>query len=217
MKQLLAVIGSALVLVSIPQPAGAQDTREAQGTVTAVTPTSISIQVKDQVMTFNVDQKTQVTARGASTQTRAAQAEGRKGPDLPTIVKVGQGVEIRYHQEGMHAASIRVLPGPVEGSMSEKQETAPRRTMNGTVTALTGTSLTAKTKEGEVTFAIDQKTEVIGKGIGTAGRKKTEAGEKTVLADFVAVGDDVRIVYHEMGAVKHAAEVHVTRKGTIKK
>lgn len=217
MKQLLAVIGSALVLVSIPHPTGAQDTKEAQGTVSAVSPTSISIKVKDQVMTFNVDEKTQVTARGASTQTRAAQAEGRKGPDLPTLVKVGQGVEIRYHEQGMHAASIRVLPGPVAGSVSEKQETAPRRTMNGTVTALTGTSLTAKTKEGEVTFAIDQKTEVIGKGIGTAGRKKSEAGEKTILTDFVAVGDDVRVVYHETGAVKHAAEVHVTRKGTIKK
>lgn len=217
MKQLLAVIGSALVLVSIPNPAGAQDTKEARGTVTALTPTSITIQVKDQVMTFNVDQKTQVTARGASTQTRAAQAEGRKGPDLPTLVKVGQGVEIRYHEAGMHAASIRVLPGPVEGSMSEKQESAPKRTMNGTVTALTGKSLTMKTKDGEVTFAIDQKTQVIGQGVGTAGRKKTEAGEKTVLADFVAVGDDVRILYHDMGDVKHATEVNITRKGTIRK
>jgi hypothetical protein len=219
MKRLLTIIGSALVLVSIPHPTGAQDTREAQGTVSAVTPTSISIKVKDQVMTFNVDEKTQVTARGASTQTRAAQAEGRKGPDLPSLVKVGEGVEIRYHEQGMHAASIRVLPGPVEGSISEKQETetAPKRTLNGTVSALTGTSLTVKTKDGDVTFAIDQKTQVIGKGLGTAGRKKTEAGEKPVLADFVAVGDDVRVVYHEMGDVKHASEVNVTRKGTIVK
>lgn len=217
MKQLLAVIGSALVLVSIPHAAGAQGTREAQGTVSAVTPTSISIKVKDQVMTFTVDQKTQVIARGGSTQTRAAQAEGRKGPDLPTLVKVGQGVEIQYHEEGMHAAIIRVLPGPVEGSMSQKQESAPKRTMNGTVTTITGKSLTMKTRDGEVTFAIDQKTQVIGQGVGTAGRKKTEAGEKTVLTDFVAVGDDVRIVYHEMGDMKHASEVNITRKGTIKK
>ena len=217
MKQLLTVIGSALLLVSIPHPAGAQDPRQAQGTVTAVSPTSLSIKVKDQVMTFTIDDKTQVVAPGASTQTRAAQREGRKSPDLPSLVKVGQGVEVQYTEQGMLAARIRVLPTAVEGSVSEKQETAPTQTMNGTVSALTGKSLTVKTRDGDVTFAIDQKTQVIGQGVGTAGRKMAEAGEKTVLASFVAVGDDVRIAYQETGGVKHASEVHVTRKGTIKK
>jgi len=218
MKPLLAVVMGCALFASVPPSVEAQDTREARGTVTAVTPASLSIKVKDQVMTFKVDEKTQVTARGASTQTRAAEAEGRKGPDLPSIVKVGQGVEVRYHEQGMHAASIRVLPGPVEGSVSEAEQKQPeRQTMNGTVTAVTGTSLAVKTSAGEMTFVIDKGTDVIGAGLGTAAAKKKEAGEVTVITDFVAVGDSVRVHYREMGDMKHASEVHVTRKGTVKK
>lgn len=217
MRKLLTVIGCALLVVAGPQRADAQDTKVAKGTITAVTASSLSIKVQDKVMTFTVDEKTDVIARGASTQTQAARAEGRKGAALPSLVKVGQGVEVRYQEAGMRAEDIRVLPGPVEGSVSEKQDRPERQTVNGTVSAVTGKSLTVKTRDGDVMFVIDRETDVIGQGIGTAAQKKKEAGEATVITDFVAVGDDVRVVYHAMGDMKHAAEVHVTRKGTIKR
>lgn len=214
MKKLLFIVGCALLVVSVPQRVVAQETKTAKGTVSAITPTSLSIKVQDQVMTFTVDEKTDVVARGASTQTRAAQAEGRKGPALTELLKVGQGVEVRYHEQGMHAASIRLLSGPVEGAV-EKEEPG-RKTVNGTVAAVTNASMSVKTSAGEMAFVIDQKTDVVGKGLGTAAQKKKEAGETAVITDFVAVGDSVRVVYHEMGDTKHAAEVHVTRKGSIK-
>jgi hypothetical protein len=222
MKRLLTTIVCALVVASFPQFVGAQETKTAQGTVTAVSGSSITIKVKDREMTFAVDDKTEFTARGASTKTRAAKAEGKSGPLLTDIVKVGQGVEVRYHEQGMHAASIRVLAGPTVGRTSEEGKQsgtgkAGAQTATGTVSAVTGTSLTIKGTAGEMTFVITDKTKAVGPGIGTAARKKEEAGEKTVITDFVATGDTVQVRYRDEAGTKTASEVRVTKKGAVKK
>ncbi|HSC28300.1 MAG TPA: hypothetical protein VLD67_13560, partial [Vicinamibacterales bacterium] len=120
------------------------------------------------------------------------------------------------HETGMHLASILVLAGPVDEAVPEKQETVDRRTVQGTVSAVTGKSLTVKTTDGDVVFAINEKTQVVGRGVGTAGRRIEEVGGKTVITDFVAVRDTVRVVYYEKDGTKQALDVNIIAKGSIK-
>jgi hypothetical protein len=90
-------------------------------------------------------------------------------------------------------------------------------TASGTVTAVTGSSLTVKTSKEDLTLTIDEKTKITASGGSTKTREKKAAGEKTVITDFVGEGDQVRVSYHDMGANKHAASVTVTRKAPGKK
>ena len=110
----------------------------------------------------------------------------------------------------MHAASIRVLPGvppppPPAGSQA--------MSATGVVTAVTGTSVTVKLKTGESTFTINEKTKVIGTGMGTKAQEMKQAGEKPSITTFVATGDTVAVRYTEAGGAKTASEVRVTMKG----
>jgi hypothetical protein len=77
---------------------------------------------------------------------------------------------------------------------------------------VTGTSLTVKSSSGELTFAVDDKTSIIGTGVGTKSREMKTAGKKTVITDFIGVGDTVDVSYHEMEGAKHAAQVRLRRK-----
>ena len=43
-------------------------------------------------------------------------------------------------------------------------------TATGVVSAVTGNSLTVKEKTGDATFTVDNKTVVLGTGLGTAGK-----------------------------------------------
>lgn len=207
MKRLLMVAGACLFACAA-YAAEAQDTKWVQGTVSAVGPASVTVTVKGQEMTFNVDDKTELTAPGGSTATRAARAEGKSGARLAEVVKAGQGVEVRYHAEGMHAASIRVLPAARPGATSDERA----RTATGEVTAVSASSLTVKGKEGEWTFTVNDKTDVIATGAGTKSREKKSAGAKIVLSDFVTTGDTVSVRYTESGGDRVASEVRVTRK-----
>lgn len=89
-------------------------------------------------------------------------------------------------------------------------------TTTGEVTAVAADSLTIKGKTEEMTFTVDSKTKVI----GTGASHKTEAmkGENkpTAITDFVKVGDNVNVTYHDMGATKHAASVRVRQTKAIK-
>lgn len=212
MKRVLAILAGAILAVSVPL-AAAQDTKTVKGTVTAVGGSSITVKTGDALQTFNVDDKTDITARGGSTATKTARAAGKTGPILADIVKVGDPVEVRYHEAGMHAASIRVLPPGA--SVTPPPPPPPRtQTATGIVTAVTGASLTIKTKDGEQTFVIDAKTEIIGKGLGTKSDQAKEAGKKTTLSDFVGTGDEVSVRFFEQDGAKRASEVRVDRKAT---
>jgi hypothetical protein len=208
---LLGSLAGAILAVSVPLAAAAQDTKTVKGTVTAVGPSSITVKAADASPTFNVDDKTDIVARGASTATKAARAAGKSGPVLADIVKIGDPVEIKYHDAGMHAASIRVLPAGA--NLNPPPPPAPRsQTATGIVTAVTATSLTLKTKEGEQTFVIDAKTAVVGKGLGTKTAQAKEAGKTTTLSDLIGTGDEVGVRYTEHDGAKHASEVRVDRK-----
>jgi hypothetical protein len=159
-------------------------------------------------------------APGGSTKTREAKAEGKPGIAITEVVKVGQGVEVKYHEQGMHAASVRVLPSVPKGdkgpaaapAAGAKPAGGAAKAATGVVSAVSPSSLTVKGGSVETTFMIDEKTKVIGAGLGSAARKKQAAGDKTPITDFVADGDTVRVMYHEMDGMKHASEVRVTKK-----
>lgn len=87
----------------------------------------------------------------------------------------------------------------------------------GKVSAITADSVTVKGKDGEWTFAVDKGTVVTAKG-GSHKMAAMKADKKpTVITEFVSVGDDVSVKYHDMGATKHAANVTVRVASPAKK
>jgi len=89
------------------------------------------------------------------------------------------------------------------------EKPAKTLTTTGKVAAVAADSLTVTASSGDMTFTIDSKTKIVGKGIGTkSGALKTD-GKSTPATEFVHVGDRVTVKYHDMGATKHAANVHV--------
>jgi hypothetical protein len=86
------------------------------------------------------------------------------------------------------------------------------KTARGTVTAMTGDSITVKAGAQDVKVSVDAKTEVIAEGGGTASRAaaaKGSAGPK--LAELVKVGDSVEVSYRESGGMMHATSVRRVR------
>ena len=214
MKRLMAVLGCAVVVAAGPMLA--QETKTVKGSVKDVGANTITVNVTGKDMTFNVDAKTTVVARGAGTKAKAAEAAGKTGPGLAEVVKAGEAVEVIYHEAGMHADTVRAIasvppPPPPAAPKGEEQKTKAA-TESGVVSAVTGASLTLKGKAGETTFTVDGKTVVSGTGFGSAGRKITDAGGKVTLSEFVHSGDSVTVNYHDTGVAKMATNVHVTKK-----
>ena len=85
------------------------------------------------------------------------------------------------------------------------------KTLNaqGAVTAVAPDSLSVKGKGGEWTFTIDKETVVTAKGATHKSLELKAEGKSTKLTDFVKVGDQVTVNYHD-GATKHAANIRVT-------
>ena len=91
------------------------------------------------------------------------------------------------------------------------QAKAASKTMSavGKVSAVSADSVTVKGKDAEWTFAVDKSTVVIAKG-GSHKMSALQADKKpTLITEFVNVGDDVSVKYHDLGATKHAASVTV--------
>jgi uncharacterized protein DUF5666 len=213
MRRILAISLAAALVALVAGLAQAQPTQKARGTVTALSADSITISAGDKPMTFMVDAKTVVTASGAGTASRAAEAAGKAGPKLAEVLKVGEAVEVEYHDMGgkLHAANVRRTrtPGAGGGGVTTEDKT---EMANGTVEAVTATSLSIAGSGGggasfKQTFTIDQQTKVIGRGAGTAAAKG-----KVTAPDLVAVGDRVSVSYHKMGDTLHAAEIRVTQQ-----
>jgi hypothetical protein len=208
MKRLIAMLGCAVLLAAAPPGAMAQGTKTVKGTVTAVGADSITVKVGGKDMTFAVDGKTHVVAPGGSTKTREAKAEGKAGPMLTDVVKIGQAVEVAYHEQGMHAATIQAIV--------EKPAPAPppprAQTATGVVSAVSASSLPNNGKSGDSPYTVYNNTTVSGRGIGTAARKMSEAGAKPGVTDLVHEGDDVSVTYHDMDGTKRASLVRIMRK-----
>jgi hypothetical protein len=214
MKRLILTMGCAVLVAAGPVIA---QTKTVKGSVKEVGANTITVTSAGKDMTFNVDFKTTVVARGASTKARAAEAAGKTGPGVAEVLKAGDAVEISYHEAGMHADTVRTIasvpppPPPAPKEAAAEQKTKPL-TETGVVSAVTGNSLTVKGKTGDTTFTVDAKTVVSGTGFGSAGKKITDAGGKLTLGDFVHTGDSVTVSYHDTGVAKVASDVRVTKK-----
>jgi hypothetical protein len=113
MRRLVGVLTVALAIAAVPSFASAQTaaakTMNAQGTVSAVSPESITVKGKTDTMTFMIDKETSVTAKGATHKSLALKQDG-KSTVLTDFVKAGDTVTIAYHDMGSmkHAARINV-------------------------------------------------------------------------------------------------------------
>ena len=206
MRRFIVSIAAALILAAGPAVGQAQPTKTVSGEITAIAVDSVTIKAADgKEMKFAIDAKSQVIAPGGTTKTKAAKTEG-KGVAATELLKAGQAVEIRYHEEGMHAASVRAIAAvpPPPALSGPKAQTA-----SGIVSAITGTSLTVK-GSSEWTFTIDGKTAVTGPGVGTAAKKLSSEGKPQPITEFVHVGDTVSVTYLETGAAKQASAVRIT-------
>ena len=133
------VLGFSLAAFSLvgwlPSSALAQDTKSARGTVTAMAGDAVTVKAGDREMKFTVDAKTVLTAEGAGTAAREAASAGKPGPSLAEFVKVGDAVDVSYHEMGgtMHAARIRRItsPGPGGGTTSDQKAETKSETASG--------------------------------------------------------------------------------------
>jgi hypothetical protein len=196
----------------------AQETKNARGTVTAMGADSITVKAGEREMKFAVDAKTVVTAEGAGTASREAAASG-KSLKLADIVKVGDAVDVSYHETGMHAARIRKIPsaGSGGGGTSDERAATSSDTANGTVQTVSASSLTITGSAGDSgkftqTFTIDTNTKVVAEGAGTAAAAAKEKGKSMGITDYLATGDQVTVTYQKKGDALIATQIRVTRK-----
>jgi len=215
MKRFIAMLACAVLVSAVPALA---QTKTVKGKVTNVGANTITVNVAGKDMTFNVDQKTSVVAKGGATKTREAQASGKTGPGIADVLKAGEPVEVAYHEAEMHADSVRVIasaptaPAPPPPAKADAPAKPKGMTATGVVSAVSGNTLTIKEKTGDATFTVDSKTLVSGKGFGTAGRKLEESGGKPTLGEFVKEGDTVAVTYVEEGGAKKASNVRMVQK-----
>jgi hypothetical protein len=103
-----------------------------------------------------------------------------------------------------------LLVGTVGAALGAQE--AKTSTVQGKVTAVTGSSLTIEHDSHTMTFMVDNTTKVIGKGVGTKREAKAKAKEKFTILEAVETDDRVTVKYHEMGGKMHASEVQITQK-----
>ena len=109
------------------------------------------------------------------------------------------------------ALAVAAAPAFAQGKTKGEGKAAAMKTMNamGSVSAVSATSLTVKTKTGDMTFDVDAKTNVQAPGASHKSAAAKAEAKATPITDFVKVGDDVSVRYHDMGTSKHAANVMV--------
>src|SRR5579864_9159874 len=176
----------------------APEAKSARGTVTAVTDDSLTVNVHDHSMTFTVDRATQVKATAGDRRT-AANQKGGLAPRLSDAFKVGQSVEVSYHDMGsmLHAASVRAV----------EPAAAPAHRASGTVKTVSGGSLTVTSGGRDQTFVVDTATHITAAGASTVS---ASVGGKLMITDAVHAGDRVTVTYREDG--QRAVEVRVTSR-----
>lgn len=75
---------------------------------------------------------------------------------------------------------------------------------NATIKSLSASALTVTANGADSTFAVDSKTRVVGKGVGTASAAK---GGKATITDLLKEGDHVTVTYTGSGSAMHATLV----------
>ena len=208
----LLIVGGGLA-----SQAAAQETKSARGTVTAIGGDAITVKAADRELKFTVDAKTVLTASGAGTAARKAEAAGKPGTRLGDFVKAGDAVEVSYQETGSTMRATRIervsSAGAGGGSMSgDRSESS-----TGTVDSLSGSTLVISGSAGsgsfKQSFAVDATTKIIAMGAGTAA---AATSGKVAITDFVGVGDQVTVSYRKAASGLHADEVRVRSKAPKK-
>jgi hypothetical protein len=210
---LTALTLTALTVLWGPTPSAiAEDAKVAKGTITAIDGRSLTVKVGGRDMAFNVDNKTTVQARGASTKTSRLAAAGKPGPGLADVLQPGQAVAVTYSDMAgsLRASDIKAI------AKSDVPDAASSMRAAGVVKSIGADWITINGRSGggasfEQTFKVDPKTMVFAKGASTATAAR---GGKAPFADLVASGDHVSVSYHKLGNALLATDVHVTMKAT---
>ena len=100
--------------------------------------------------------------------------------------------------------AVCVLALPINASAAGKKLLA-----NATVKSVTATMLTVTADGKDMPLAVDAKTNVIGKGLGTKARAK---GGKATITELLGAGDRVSVTYEESGTAMHASKVELMAK-----
>ena len=172
---------------------------------------SVTVTVGDHDMTFRIDNKTMVEARGGSTKTAQAAANGKPGVHIDEVLKPGQAVAVTYHDmDG-------VVPGDGYQGDSQRPSSEHAGSPTGVVKAIGTDWITINGKSGggasfEQTLKIDSKTMVLAKGAGTAVAAK---GGRAPFTDLVHSGDHVSVSYHKVGDGLLASDLRVTHQGAV--
>jgi hypothetical protein len=202
----LVVLGRGTLILGVfatAIPAHAQS-KEARGTVTAVTESTISMKAGAEQLTFYVDSDTHLDVRTAERDLQKAQP-GKPSPRVNNFFEPGQAVLVRYREEKgrNHALDITRISsaGGNGGSVSD-----PAKVSEGKVKLVTDSQLVLDAGGREMSFAINGDTNVLAKG---ATKATKAAGGTTAITTVVHSGDKVSVTYHEAGAKMTASEVRV--------
>jgi hypothetical protein len=197
-RVIIGVGASILGVLAIARPADAQ-TREARGTITAVTDTTLSIKSGAEELTFYVDGETHLEVRAAERNLQREQP-GRPSPRVNSFFEPGQAVLVRYRVEKgrNHALDIGRV-GSAGGGEAQKIS-------EGKVKFVSPTQLTIDDNGRDLSFAISSDTHVLLKG----ATKATEAaGGNRSITTYVHAGDTVSVSYFERDAKMMASEIRV--------
>jgi hypothetical protein len=137
---------------------------------------------------------------------RSGCAKGTIRPHISYVVSA-----MRMRRFGMKRLLMVVVAALLAAPAfaQDKPASSKRLTAAGKVSAVAADSVTVKGKDAEWTFGVEKATSVVAKG-GSHKMAAMKADKKpTVITEFVSVGDDVTVKYHDMGATKHAATVTV--------
>jgi uncharacterized protein DUF5666 len=205
-RQRLMIFGigvTTAVVLATAVPLDAQS-KEARGTITAVTDSTLTIKAGAQDMTFVVDSRTHLEVRTAQRDLQKAQA-GSPSPRVNSFFETGQVVLVRFEEEKgrNHALDISRVgsTGAGGGSVSN-----PDKVSEGKVKTVTASQLIIDAGGHDMTFAISGDTNVVAKG---ASKATKAAGGSTTINTFVHTGDSVSVSYKDVGGKMMASEVRV--------
>jgi len=102
---------SIFVLACAAGPVVAGDApKEASGIVTSIRSGQLAINLpSDTDVTFQLDDKTSVVARGAGTKMRQAQADGAAGIKLTDVLPIGASVRVSYEERDGQRYARRIV------------------------------------------------------------------------------------------------------------
>jgi hypothetical protein len=197
-------VGAAIAgVLAVAHPVDAQ-VREARGTITAVTDSSLSMKAGTEELTFFVDSATHLEVRRAARDVQQAQP-GSPSPRVNNFFTVGQAAVVRYREEkGRNHALDISRAGSAGGGGGSINEAA--KVSDGKVKAVSDSRLIIDNGGRELTFTVSRDTDVLARG---ASKATKAAGGVTPITTFVHAGDTVSVSYHEAGATMMASEVRV--------